>query len=312
MADPIDVTARSVYPSITALRMLEAVARLGTLQRAAEWICVTPSAVSHQLRKLEDSLGVKLINRIGRKVELTSAGNRYVKEIRKALKIVELASLPLGGSEPFGRLRIRSASGLGSFWLAHHIGEFLELYPNIDLELSSQNDYSDLSSDNVDFSIVYGDGAWPGMYVKHLFTPHAFPVCSPSFLDRVGRIPKPEALANFPLLHHCNQGDWVKWLSAATTKSIQLNKGIIFSDITHCLNAAVAGTGIAMGDDVLARDALIEGKLIRLFETQIEGPSAYFIVGPKERVDRRASRLAIDWMSQWFAEFSLGQHIRAE
>ncbi|AUR03997.1 transcriptional regulator, lysR type [Phaeobacter inhibens] len=297
--------ARRVYPSMTALRMLEAVSRLGSLHKASEAMFVTPSAVSHQLRNMEQMLGVKLISRAGRKVELTSAGNRYVRDIRKALEIVERANAPLGGSEPFGPLRINCASGLGSYWLAYHITEFLDLFPNIDLEITNETDRSDILNDQSDFSIIYGDGAWPGKHVQHLFTPRAFPVCSPAFLERHGRIRTPEDLVKLPLLHHRNQSDWVVWLSAASKKSFELSKGIMFSDVTQNINAAIAGAGIAIGDDILGRHALREGKLVRLFDTDIRGPHAYYIVTQKERMERRVCQLAIDWLSRWFQKYTL-------
>lgn len=307
MAEQSGIETGRVYPSMTALRMLNAVSRLGNMHKAAEALCVTPSAVSHQLRKLEQTLGVKLLNRNGRRVELTSAGNRYVQEIRKALEIVERANLPLGQSEPYGPLRINCASGLGGFWLTQHIGEFLDLYPNVDIEVTSTTDRIDILGDEIDFSILYGDGSWPGLYVQHLFTPRSFPVCAPALIERHGRIKNPEDLAAFPLIHHRNHSDWVVWLSAATKKSVQLGKGMVFSDVAHSISAAIAGNGIAIGDDILTDKALKEGLLVRPFETEIKGPQAYYIVGQNDRMQRGITRIAAEWLGQRFLEYTLMQ-----
>lgn len=286
----------TLYPSMTALRMLDAVARLGNMHKAADYLCVTPSAVSHQLRKLEQVTGAKLVRRLRRSVELTSAGNRYVLEIRKALSLIEQATLPVADEEPFGKLTINCMPGFGAYWLAQHIGEFQSLYPNISIRVMSTSDKMDLKGDEIDFSILYGDGFWDGLSVQLLYTPAFFPVCSPKLFERHGRLSNPADITQYPLIHHNNYSDWTAWLAAACPKRVQIEGGIVFDDVNHSINAALAGQGVALGDQILAGRALHEGTLLQLFDTEIMGPHSYYIVARDDKIRRRVTRAGIEWL----------------
>ncbi|SLN67384.1 LysR substrate-binding domain-containing protein [Ruegeria meonggei] len=291
------------YPSMTALRMLDAIAKLGNMQAASGALNVTPSAVSHQLRHLEEMLGVKLVHRAGRRTELTSAGNRYLHEVRKALELIEAAAHP-PDAEPRGNLRINCPSGFGTYWLAREIGEFSALYPNITLEITSDSGQVDVLTKQADLAIQYGDGAWPGLAVQHLSTPRTFPVCSPKLIERLGQIRSPDDLKNAPLLHHNTTSDWVIWLAAATQNTIEVQRGTTFSDMTQLISATMAGSGVAISDSLLAEQALDDGKLIRLFETEVPAQQAYYLVAEKDRLERGVTRIAAEWLTRKFHEYA--------
>ncbi|MFV1493087.1 LysR substrate-binding domain-containing protein [Phaeobacter sp. JH18-32] len=291
------------YPSMTALRMLDAIAKLGNMQAASGALNVTPSAVSHQLRHLEEMLGIKLVHRAGRRTELTSAGNRYLHEVRKALELIESAAHP-PDAEPRGHLHINCPSGFGNYWLARKIGEFSALYPNVTLQISSGTGQAGALAKEVDLAIHYGDGAWPGLAVRHLSTPRTFPVCSPKLLERVGRLRSPNDLKDLPLLHHTDTSDWVLWLASATRKTIEVDRGTTFTDMTHVISATIAGNGVAISDSLLAEQALEEGKLIRLFETEVLARQSYYLVAEKERLERGIARIAVEWLSREFHEYA--------
>ena len=297
------VQKTGIYPSITALRMLDATARFGSLNKAADYLCVTPSAVSHQLRNLEKLIGTKLVRRIGRRAEITSAGNRYILEIRKALAIIAQASMPVSDEEPSGRLFVNCASGFGTYWLAQNIGDFQKLYPDIFLHVTTSSDKIGVQSDEIDFSILYGDGSWPAINIQLLYTPKFFPVCSPKLFETLGQISTPSDIAKYPLIHHENYSNWSSWLAAANNKSVKVESGAVFSDVNHSISAAMAGHGIAMGDDVLAGRAIAQGTLIRLFQTEIMAPKSYYIAVHDNKMHRKVSKICIDWITSKFTEF---------
>lgn len=287
------------YPSITALRTLDAISRLGNMQSAAEMMNVTPSAVSHQLRNLESMLNMKLVRRMGRRTEMTSAGNRYLQQIRQALELIETASQPFS-EEPHGDLRISCPSGFGTYWLVPELKKFSDLYPGINVEVISVPGHTESLIRNSDLSICYGDGAWPGFAVRQLSVPLTFPVCSPRLIEQIGHIRKPEDLEKFPLLHHVDTSDWVIWLAANTRKTIEVDRGTTFSDMTHVLSAAIAGNGVGISESLLAKQALEEGKLIRLFDTEVPARKSYYLVVEKERQERSITRIAIEWLTRHF------------
>ena len=290
------------YPSITALRTLDAISKLGNMQAASDAMNVTPSAVSHQLRNLEEMLNIKLVRRAGRRTELTSAGNRYLNQVRKALELIEAASHPMD-EEPNGKLRINCPSGFGNYWLVPELREFTELYPNVTVDVTSNLAQLETVVKHADISILYGDGSWPGLTVRHLSTPRTFPVCSPKLIERPGNAQKPEDLEKFPLLHHVNSSDWVVWMASRTREIIEVERGTTFSDMTHVVSAAIAGNGVAISDSLLAKQALEEGKLVRLFDTEVQAQNSYYLVVEKERMERKITRIAMDWLIHHFDEY---------
>ena len=293
------------YPSITALRTLDAISKLGNMHAASEAMNVTPSAVSHQLRNLEEMLNIKLVRRAGRRTELTSAGNRYLTQIRKALEMIEAASHPMD-EEPNGRLRINCPSGFGNYWLVPELREFTHLYPNVSVEVTSNSAQLETVAKHADISILYGDGSWSGLSVRHLSTPRTFPVCSPKLIEKLGNVQRPKDLEKFPLLHHVNTSDWVVWIASHTRESIEVDRGTTFSDMSHVVSAAIAGNGVAISDSLLAKQALEEGKLVRLFNTEVQAQNSYYLVVEKERMERKITRIAVEWLIHHFDEY--GSH----
>jgi len=287
-------------PSMQSLRALHAVARFGSTVRAAEHLNITPSAISHQLRKIEALLEVKLVRQTGRGISLTSAGVRYAKRIGEALDMIVDSSATLGGTEPQGTLSIHCSSGIATTWLCQRIGAFADLYPDIALSLLTADDRIDVYRNDVDFSIVYGDGNWPDMIVQLLYAPTFFPVCSPVLLDHMGEVSGPDDIANYRLLHHVDASDWAAWLAAAGATRVDITSGIVFNDINHSLAAAIAGHGIAMGDNGLVRQALRDGSLVRLFRHEIPGPKAYYLVSREEKRARLACAAGIAWVEAEF------------
>jgi LysR family glycine cleavage system transcriptional activator len=279
-----------------SLLAFHAVARFGSTVRAADHLNITPSAVSHQLRRIEDRLGVRLYRQSGRNIELTSAGKRYANKIGEALALITESSAALEDSEPHGDLTICCAEGIGSFWFSRRIGRFASRFPALSLKMIASADPLDVYRSHVDASIVYGDGNWKDMQVHLLYPLTFFPVCSPALIENMGKVSRPDDLAGYRLLHHGDHSDWAAWLAAARAKKVDPGSGIVFSEINHSLSAAIAGQGIAIADNVLVSDALRDGSLIRLFNDEIPGPKSYYLVVSDEKRGQPGCAAFIDWI----------------
>ena len=290
----------TTLPSMQSLRAFQATARFGSTVRAADYLHITPSAITHQLRKLEELLGVQLVRRVGRTIELTSAGNQYAKKIGAALDMIAQASLSAYDAEPSGNLCIKCASGFGAYWVSQHLGEFTQLYPNISIRFLTQNDKLDVYSSEVDFSIVYGDGNWPDMNVTLLYSPQFFPVCSPLLLNKLGNINQVNDLERFPLLHHIDHSNWASWLAAAKADHVKIDQGTVFTDINLCLAAALAGHGVAISDNVLSNKLIQEGALVRVLDQKILSPQSYYLVVKEDRKQRQVCAACINWFISEF------------
>jgi LysR family glycine cleavage system transcriptional activator len=290
----------TTMPSMQSLRAFQATARFGSTVRAAEYLHITPSAITHQLRKLEGLIGVQLVRRVGRTIELTSAGNQYAKKISDALDLIAQASLSVYDAEPSGNLCIKCASGFGAYWVSQHLGEFTQLYPNISITFLTQNDKLDVYSNEVDFSIVYGDGYWPDMNVTLLYSTRFFPVCSPLLLNKLGNISQVNDLERFPLLHHLDHGNWASWLAVVKADHVKVDQGTVFTDINLCLAAALAGHGVAISDNVLSNRLIQEGSLVRVLDQKVLSPQSYYLVVKEDRKQRQVCAACINWFISEF------------
>ncbi|REG81986.1 LysR substrate-binding domain-containing protein [Marinomonas pollencensis] len=284
------------YPSIMSLRAFEAVSRLGSVSAAANELSLTRSAVSHQINMLEEAVGFPLTQREGRGIVLTNNGSRYANEAKRALAIIQEASHDSRGEEVAGKLSISCAPGLANYWLCHHLAEFSKQYPKLSLHISSPEVPDDTSNDNIDLFIAYGNGNWPDKYVRQLITIQLFPVCSPRFLQEKGGLGPPSSLLRMPLIHLVNYTDWRVWLAANGISNIQLEDGIVFSDANFAQSAAIAGQGIAIGDNMISGNALAKGLLVRPFEKSIMSPRAYYLVVSPEKVERREIQVFVEWL----------------
>lgn len=263
-------------PSMKALRALEAVARLGSIKLAADELFLTRSAVSHQLRFLEEEVGFALTERKGRGTVLSSRGARYAKEIRAAFRL--LARARENGTAPAlsGRLTVSCTPGFATYWLCPNIASFVEAHPQVELTVVSPRSLDDISGTGVDIFIAYGQGDWPDMRVESVAELEFYPVCSPTLLQKGLR--EPRDLARFPLLHLTGQNDWPRWLAATKTVGVDPRSGIFFSDINLAITAAMAGQGVSMGDSLTSSVGLAQGTLVQPFATSIAATSGYYLV----------------------------------
>ena len=255
-------------PPLNALKAFEAYGRHMNMKAAADELCVTPSAVSRQLRQLEDYLGVKLLERVGRSTLLTESGKRYLSSVSDSLKRISSATddiFPRKRHLPRPRiLKIGCGPVFAEFWLAGKIGRFRQQNPDIELQIQiNHNVVVDMPLDNVDVEVYTGHLDWPDFHSEALFQIRDFPVCSPALLEKYGSPSNLEELSRMPLLHEGSMHWWPGWLKAMGCQGGIEAAGTLVFDETLCLKLALAGEGVALVDDISAREYLTRGELIR-------------------------------------------------
>lgn len=267
-------------PNLAALRAFEAAARLGNFSRAAEEVHVTHGAISHQVRALEQELGVDLFVRNGKRITVTPAGAQFASAVRQALSEIAGAAETLKASARQQRLTVTALPSLASRWLAPRLGRFIDLHPQLEVILQSSNQLTDLAREGVDLGVRFGQGRYPGLITEKLMDDYYYPVASPRFNG--GRLPRnPAALAGLPLLR-CDDERWRPWFEAAGIDLPEPAGGLVFEDSSMLLRAAAEGHGIALGRHVLAAGDIQSGELVRLFDVAIPSTHAYFISCPPE------------------------------
>ena len=293
-------------PSTQALRALDAFARHGTVWKAADELRLTRSAVSHQLRLLEQELGFSLFDRIGKGIGLTARGRRYASDIRKALSLIGEAAQQddrgIGGA-----CVVSCTPGFASLWLCTHIAEFVERYPDVALKVRTPRRLDEVVSPEVDVFIAFGDGNWPNRSVELLSEVEFTPICSPVLLNKAGGLNEPADLLKVPILHLTDAEDWTRWFFQAGVDVPDPEAGIVFSDMNLLLAATTAGQGVAMGDELTCGPAMAAGTLIRPFEMTVQSPRAYYLVlEPQKRANPTVGAFT-DWLRRRLAETATHQ-----
>ncbi|HEV7252754.1 MAG TPA: LysR substrate-binding domain-containing protein [Mesorhizobium sp.] len=289
-------------PSTQALRALDSFARHGSVWRAADELNLTRSAVSHQLRLLERELGFELLRRIGKGVELTPRGKRYAHQVRKALATLSEAGQDQAGKGLGGSFSVSCTPGFASLWLCTHIAEFQGMHPDLSLNVLTPRKLDDVSNPEADAFIAFGDGAWVNKAVEPLCEVRFSPLCSPTLLNKLGGFSKPADVLRANLLHLGDTEDWSRWLALAHVENPDPAGGIFFSDMNLVFSAAIAGQGIAMGDELTGRKALNEGRLVKPFDLAILSPRAYYLVSEPARVDNPVLGAFAHWLKSRLTE----------
>jgi LysR family glycine cleavage system transcriptional activator len=265
-------------PPMQTLRAFEAAARTGSLTRAAELLHLTHGAIGHQIKGLEEELGVRLVERAGRGIRLTDAGERFAARVRSALGDLTDAVREVSEGRNPRQLRITVLPSFAARWLLPRVGRFVAAHPEIDVDIRASNALADFRREDLDLGIRHGLGDWPGLVVEKLMEDAYFPVCSPRLAR--GRLPKvPADLARHTLLR--SEGElWKPWFEAAGLDWEEPSRGPMFSDSSHTLQAAIDGQGVALTRISLLGSDLRNGLLVRLFDIAIPSPRNHFLVYP--------------------------------
>ena len=291
------MTAR--LPSLNGLRAFEAAARHLSFTLAASELNVTQTAISHQIRRLEEELGIRLFIRQNRALALTPEARDYLPGVRAAFNDLRLATDRLLRKDDDKVLTVSTLASLAAKWLLPRLTDFQEQHPGIDVRITTSTSLVDFQRDDVDAAIRYGRGQWPGLRADWLMADELFPVCSPSLLRGDKPLRQPEDLRGYPLLHtsNANSDDWRLWLTAAGLPAdIAKQPGITFDMIFMTIQAAIDGIGVAMGRTSYVQDDIAKGRLVVPFKIALPADAGFYLVSPQGR--REAPKLAAfrSWM----------------
>jgi LysR family transcriptional regulator, glycine cleavage system transcriptional activator len=269
----------SRLPSLTALRMFEATARHASFTKAAAELHVTQAAVSHQIRALEEQLGIKLFQRSTRRLTLTPAGQRLLPAVGDAFETLGRAVADIGRGERL--LSITTTPSFGARWLAPRLGRFTAAYPDIELSVRHSTAVLDLRREGLDFAIRWGRGRWPGVAAELIGPSAVTLVAAPAYAKRLG-LKSPADVARAALLHEETREDWTEWLLVAGLDRALARRGILFDDENALIQAVLDGQGLALMARSLAEGDLAAGRLVSPFDlTLAEGYGYYLVYEPQ-------------------------------
>jgi len=287
-------------PNLAALRAFEAAARHENFSRAAEEIHLTHGAISHQVRALEEELGVALFLRHGKRIRITPDGERFAAVIRRCLTEMADAAGSLRSRNQQKRLGITSLPSFAARWLSPRLGRFIEHYPDLEVSLQSSSLLTDFQREEVDIGIRFGQGHYPGLVSELLMGDWYYPVISPHYQQEA--IPAtPAELAACHLLR-CDEEPWKPWFQAAGLDADEPSGGLIFQDSSMLARAAVDGQGIALGRHAIVQSDIQAGLLRRLFDISIPCLVSYYLVYPASSLDKPQVRAFREWLLQEVAD----------
>ncbi|RJT39647.1 transcriptional regulator GcvA [Mesorhizobium waimense] len=278
-----------LLPGTRALRTLEAAARHLNFTRAADELGLTPAAVSHQIKEIEDQLGLVLFTRTSRTIRLTEAGTVLFDAATDALDLLGRAvSRAQKTTRGTALLKITLDAQFATKWLMRRIDDFRRQKPGIELRFDITYDVRDFDRDDVDIGIRFGAGKYPGLCAERLFENVIIPVCSPALLRSGPPLKEPRDLFQHTLAHieWSRQGvtwpNWRMWMAAAGVDDFDDSRTLVFGSATDATQAALDGNAVALADFAMVANDLSEGRLVRPFALGIKvAPEfAYFLVYP--------------------------------
>ena len=283
--------------------MFEAAARYENFGMAASELHVTPSAVSHQVRSLEDTLGVILFERDRRKVALTPIGEQYYMVVRQSLNELEVATRRIQANPETDTVVLSVAPNFLMRWMMPNIQSFQRQYPEVSLQISASSGLIDFNRANVDMAIYFGDGNWPDIEMIHLNRVYLVPVCSPDLLSGGKALDRPEDLRGHTLIHVGKRlHEWPEWFERAGLDSVGLGRGLQMSSSQLATAAAQEGLGVALGDSTLSAREIAEGKLVTPFDILLDTRKSFYLVYQKGRYETAGMRVFREWIEGRMAQ----------
>ena len=296
-------------PPLNALRAFEAAARHLSFSRAAAELCVTPAAVSHQVKGLEDLLGVALFRRLTRGVALTDEGRAYLPGLTEGFDRLAEASARIARHGLAGRLVVSAIPSFAMRWLLPRLADFRQRYQDLDMDVDATIQRVDFGRDDVDIALRYGRGQWSDVHCELFLKETVFPVCSPKLLEGSAALRTPDDLKRQTLLHDSqiktdeSWMGWPSWLALLNARDVDAERGPRFSDSTMMLEACAAGHGVAIGRRSLCEADLAQGRLVRLFGLERLADYDYYFVCRPGTVDRPKIAAFRSWLFEMAAAF---------
>jgi LysR family glycine cleavage system transcriptional activator len=290
-------------PPLKALRAFDSAARLLSFTRAADDLAVTQTAISHQIRALEEWFGTPLFHRGGRKLTLSEPGRLLYPAVSEAFDRIAEAAERVGGAHERLTLTISVTPTFGSRWLAARLGRFWRAYPDIDLRLHYSVQRVDFVRDGVDAAVRWGRGTWDGVDAQPLMGAWAVPLCSPALIDGTSPLRKPADLVHHTLLHETDYQEWTEWLAAAGVYQVDGHRGPVINDPNIVAQAAVEGRGVLMGVPSMLAEEIEAGRLVAPFGMCPDPEVAYYFVCAKGATLRPLVEAFRDFLMTEASEF---------
>lgn len=287
-------------PPLQTLRAFEATARLSSMTLAAAELHVTHGAISRQIRKLEEHLGLKLFFRLTRQIILTQEGAQYNRTVTRLLSELTIESERLRGRNPAKSIRVSTTVSFASKWLAPRLSRFRQRYPEFDIQLDVTDSNVDLNDGQVDAAIRYGLGHYRDASYERIFDETVTSVCSPGFLKEHNGLTEIKELSNCILLHEYRMlANWEAWFEMAGEKNFCCHHGPLWTLGSMATEAAIRGEGVALGRSVLIADDVAAGRLVVPFpQYKLKAERGYDLVYRSDNQDSLKIRMLRQWLSE--------------
>jgi LysR family transcriptional regulator, glycine cleavage system transcriptional activator len=289
-------------PPLNALRAFEAAGRHLSITKAADELGVTVAAVSHQVKTLEEYVGIRLFRRAGNALFLTDAGQAFLPGLRAGFAELDRAMDALREHDSRGALVLSVAPIFATKWLIPRLEDFRAAHPDIDVRISATLELADFERDGIDAAVRAGRGRYPGLVAHRLFGESLVPMCSPALLKGTRRLAAPEDLRRHVLLH-CDwpaqeqvTPDWATWLRSVGVTGVDTARGPRFTHPDHAMQAAVEGAGVVLGWRSLAQADVDAGRLTIPFDLPLEMDVAFYLVYPETTAERPKLARFREWV----------------
>jgi len=288
-------------PPLNALRAFESAGRHLSFTKAAAELNVTPAAISHQVKALEELLEVPLFRRLTRALRLTDAGQAALPTLSQGFDKLAQGVAQMRAHCESGVLTISVSPSFGAMWLVPRLEHFRSRHPDIEIRIDGTDRLVDLARDDADVAVRYGPGGYNGVRVDYLFSQVNTPVCSPALLNGEHPLNQPDDLRHHTLLHvdwKDAEASWRMWLLAAGLHDIDPTRGPRFTMENMAVQAALDGHGVALIGDILVADDLAAGRLVRPFDPSLSTPLkfSYYLLSAKDSAEQPKIAAFRDWL----------------
>lgn len=271
-------------PPLNSLKSFESAARHLSFTKAADELFVTQAAVSHQIKLLEDFLGIELFKRKNRALELTEFGKAYFADINKILRKLNEATEKLLTLKSDPHLSISVPQTFGIQWLVPHLSEFNQLHPEIEVRLKGVDQDEGLLNKEIDLAIYYGKGNWQNLQVNRLGKEDLLILASPELLAK-NPVHSKDDLKHHTLIHTHTRDNWRAMADYLSLEDLNIQQGPLFSHTFMALQAAIHGQGIALANRLLALHEIEHGLLQVVLPTDLPDPKSFYVVNHLDRLD---------------------------
>lgn len=291
-------------PSLDLFHTFEAVARHRSFTAAAHELCLTQSAVSRQIKSLEDALGMRLFHRLHRAIELTTNGQRLCDSVTRGLEDISACLADLGAITKAPQITVCASVAFAWFWLMPRLARFSALQPDVDLRVLATDQPVLPGTSEIDVAILFGSGQWEGLEARLLFGERVYPVCSPAYLNNHQELRRPVDLLDQTLLHleygkpSFGGVDWRAWLLQEGINGQPVRRGRRFNSYPMVLQAAELGQGVALGWSYVTDPMLADGRLVCPVDRTLETLDGYYLCTSKDAGRLPGIRIFMEWIAQ--------------